>query len=222
MSFVEKNKAWLLPILGVGVASVLFMNYRSFKPSIPDPVVQAAPATLATPAEAMATPILDPGTAAKTGTDLWADLKNLAEPPREYKAASELRTRCQRNLDELLDPHFPAELPRPGPVREATPLPAPASAVSHPAAPSALQASTQPTAAAVPELSFILSGPDGLSAWYHGRPYRRGQTLPGGSYRVTALTWDQVTLAGPDGQALVQSTNPPSPVAGSRPTVEVP
>ena len=70
MSFVEKNKAWLLPILGVGVASVLFMNYRSFKPSIPDPVVQAAPATLATPAEAMATPILDPGTAAKTGTAL--------------------------------------------------------------------------------------------------------------------------------------------------------
>ena len=174
MSFVEKNKAWLLPILGVGVASVIFMNYRNFKPSTPNPGVQGEPAA---PAEAPDSSVqaAKPVTAS---TDLWADLDALAEPPRECLAAPELRTRCQRNLDELLDPHFPAELPRPGLVREATPISAAGSAASHPAAVRLKM---------IPRISPVITVPI-------ARPLCSGGTSSGAIGTITCVTAEVVPI----------------------------
>ena len=216
MSFVEKNKAWLLPLLGVGVASVLFMNYRSLSAPAAGPTILQAP--MAAPAAPELPPtgqeLLASAPGPGAAKDLWADLKPLAQPPAELAAESELRRKAQGRMDELLVAAFPTSLPMPGPVREAS-QPAP---VRNPK-----PGPVKPVAvSARPELEFIVSGPDGCSAWFQGRPYRQGEALPGGSYQVVAVTWNHVTLKGPGGKTLVQSTDSQRPVAGSRPTVEVP
>jgi hypothetical protein len=74
----------------------------------------------------------------------------------------------------------------------------------------------------MPELEFILTCPQGLRAWFQGHPYKEGQNLPGGAYRVGAIQWDQVTLVGPAGRTVRQQTHSRNPAAGSRPIVEAP
>lgn len=218
MSFVEKNKAWLLPLLGLGVVGVVFLNLRSLRPPRPTPLPAAAPGPTAPGPAAQAPPPGPPAqrTGPEPGTagDLWGDLKALARPPAAILEEAALRDRSRENLDPLLDQRFPPDLPRPGLVREAQPTLV--------AGPPGTPARTEPVPAPVPELAFILSGPEGLRAWFQGQPYREGQTLPGGGYRVGPIEWDQVALIGPAGRTVHQHTHPRNPAAGSRPTVEVP
>ena len=219
MSFVEKNKAWLLPLLGVGVAAVVYVNYRDM--TAPAPVAPAGPAAPAAPASEGQGPAAAPAvavaprptTAASVDAQgLWADLQALAAPPAALAQESALRERARASLGPLLDVTFPTGLPRPARVREAAP--------AHAAA--AVAAALVPREApAVPSVEFILSGPAGFSAWFQGRPYRLGQTLRGGGFRVEAITWNRVTLSGPAGQVIQRSTSDFNrPAAGSRPSVE--
>jgi hypothetical protein len=230
VSFVEKHKLWLLPLLGAGVLAVVYFNYRSLHHPVADaaaapPAADApapAPAAPAADAAAQASPALSPAPAAEAAAaapageanGLWGDLEALAQPPPEVVDAGALRDRSRASLDPLLGPAFPAELPRPGTVRQAEP--ARAAALGAQPAPLVL-----PEAPPPPELAFILSGPDGLSAWFAGRPYREGQTLPGG-YRVTAVRWNGATLAGPGGRTVTLSTFAHRFSGPPRPALEAP
>jgi len=234
LSFVEKNKTWLLPLLGVGVAAVAYLNFRKPARPRPAPAVQAkaAPAPPAAPppapglvmappaAMAPAAPASAPMMAAAapgTGADLWGDLKPLAVPPGSSLQESALRERCRESLDPLLDPGFPAGLPHPGPVREAAAAPAPAPVRIAAAGPAPVK-----PARPLPQLEFILTGDGPPRAWLEGRLYREGQSLPGGAFRVGAIGWNQVALIDPAGKTTFLTTDSHRPAAGSRPTVEVP
>jgi hypothetical protein len=214
LSFVEKNKAWLLPLLSAGVVAVVFVNLRSLRPSRPAPALPermaSAPALPAPPSPPAQRSDPPPGTAG----DLWGDLKPLARPPAAILEESALRDRSRENLDALLDQRFPTDLPRPGLVREAQPI-----QVAEQTGPVAKAAPAPPP---MPDLEFILSAPGGLRAWFQGHPYREGQTLSGGGYRVGSIQWDEVTLIGPAGTTLRQQTHSRNPAAGSRPVVEAP
>ena len=216
MSFVEKNKAWLLPLLVGGLGAVAYIDFHpSFPagnlpagpafPAQPGPAKPPAPA----PAPAPQAPALGGGPGA-----IWDDLKALAQPPAAILEESVLRQRCRSTLDPLLDIQFPTGLPRPGAVREASsergvPPPGPGAAPARPAPP-------------MPELSFILSGPGGLRAWFKGRPYREGEDIAGGGFRVGSIRWNRVGLVDAAGKTVIQYTDSHRPVAGSRPTVEAP
>jgi hypothetical protein len=219
LSFVEKHKAWLLPLLGAGVLAVAVLNLRSLKPrpapapAPPGPAPALLPMPSAPPGQAQAqAPAQTPQQPGSAG-DLWGDLKALAKPPAAILAEAALRDRSRENLDALLDPRFPTDLPRPGLVREAQPI-----RVAGPADPAA----KAPVAPPLPELEFILSCPQGLQAWFQGRPYLQGQTLPGGGFRIGSIQWDQVTLVGPAGRTVRQQTHSRNLAAGSRPIVEAP
>lgn len=209
MSFVEKNKAWLLPLLGVGVAAVVYLNLRSPAPAGPLDPPPAAAAAVAPPGP---TP-LHPAAAADPN-DLWSDLKALAAPPASLQDEALLRERSRARLDGLLDGVFPTGLPRPVAVREAQPAPQ----AGGPPAPVAAAAAPPP----MPELGFILSGPEGLTAWFQGRSCRAGQAIPASAFRVGAIHWNRAEVIGPTGKTVVEYTHPHLPVAGSRPIVEAP
>jgi hypothetical protein len=212
LSFVEKNKTWLLPLLGLGVAGVLYLNLHTAGPG---PVQAPAPALPAAPMIAPAPPAsLQPATGAAGG--LWNDLIALAKPPERLSQEAGLRERCRSNLAEFLEAPKAAQLPRPGWVREAEPVKVPA-----PPAPPA-QAAASGTQAP-PVVEFILTGPEGAAAWIQGHAYHAGDTLAGGKYVVTSIAWNQVGLKGPKGTVLVQVMNRyPQPLAGTRPSAEAP
>ena len=218
MSFVEKNKAWLLPLLVVGAAAVIYMDFHTSAPAAALPAAPALPAQAGPangPATTPAPPPSVPSPAMGGGPGaIWDDLKALAHPPAAILEENALRQRCRSNLDALLDVRFPTGLPRPGAVREASsersaPPPGPGAAPARPAPP-------------MPELSFILSGPGGLRAWFKGRPYREGDEIAGGGFRVGSIRRNRVGLVDAAGKTVIQYTDSHRPVAGSRPTVEAP
>ena len=43
MSFIERNKAWVLPLLGVAAASVIYMNVKMLGPSAKTAAAAAPP-----------------------------------------------------------------------------------------------------------------------------------------------------------------------------------
>jgi len=222
LSFVEKNKAWLLPLLGVGVAAVAYLNLR--KPARPRPLPSAgaaeparlAPAPPAAPVPAPSLVMAAPAAPAAPapGSDLWSDLRALAAPSGPSLAEAALRERCREALDPVLESGFPASLPHPGPVREAPPERTQAAA--------AVPAAAAP-ARPLPDLGFILCAAGAPPcAWIGGRPWREGQSLPGGTWRVGPIRWNRVALLDPAGRTTFLYTANPRPAAGSRPIVEVP
>ncbi|HET8714415.1 MAG TPA: hypothetical protein VFM16_01215 [Holophagaceae bacterium] len=209
MSFVERHKTWLLPLLAVGVGAVIWYDLGSLgappapaSASAPSPGNVPAAASAPAPPEAPAAPAADgaaapsdaaPGSASARpplGPDAWADLRYLNTVPGTLGDASGLATRATRPLDpDQLTP--PAS--GPAPVR----LEAPSLLV--------LPQAGAGEATPPPELDFISRTPEGLRAWYQGLGFRAGETILGTGYRIREIHPPRVVLEGPSGP-VVQST----------------
>lgn len=200
MSFIEKNKAWVLPLLGLGVLGVAYMNYRTFqgdKPASeeapsPESTEPAPPATAPPPSEAVE--------AAKpeNASDLWADLQPFAVLPGDLAQESVLKDRARVALDAALGDEPPLSLGRPvAPVLPKSVQKTEAAASSSIAGP-------------LPELEFLVHGPQGSYAWFNGRAYRAGETVRASGYTVNRIGATFVELNGPGGRRL-EYTNPGYP-----------
>lgn len=189
MSFVERNKAWILPLLGVAALGVLVMNLRMFSGKTPSRPQSPAPIATGRAPEAVAPPAGGPSTA----SDLWKDLQSLETPPAGLTTAAPLLRRCAAATSSL-----PLAVAHTDPVawkRATDPPGVPATAKSAPAPEAKVGPITLPPP---PELSFIAQTSHGLEAWFAGRPYREGATLPDGR-RVRRITAQRVLLEGPGG-----------------------
>lgn len=205
MSFIERHKTWLLPLLAVGVGAVIWYDLGSLgapptpaSASAPSPANVPAAASAPPPPEVPATegPAAAPAASGSAparpplGPDAWADLRYLNAVPGALGDASGLATRATRPLDpDQLTP--PAS--GPAPVR----LEAPSLLV--------LPQVGAGEAAPPPELDFISRTPEGLRAWYQGLGFRAGETILGTGYRIREIHPPRVVLEGPAGP-VVQST----------------
>ncbi len=209
MSFIEKNKAWILPLLGVGLLGVLYLNLR------PTPAASPAGAPTQGPeaaAQVAATsPSLPERPAESPGSDLWEDLRGLAAPPPFLADENGFRDLGRRSVMALLQAPGPsAALGIPSGVRE-----------PQAAADPALKSGAAP-GIAPPELDFLIHGPAGARAWLNGQPYRSGEPLPGQTLSVGPIGFTSVVLKGPKGRTVL-STNPlHHPGPAPRPAVEAP
>lgn len=185
MSFVERNKVWLLPLLGLGVVGVVVLNLKTFrgKPTPPAPV-QALPAEAPAPPQPPPPAPVPPRPAAGGPSDLWSDLRPLETPAPSLNDLPALLTAAEQPLKATpaprpqLDPPAWMRLP-PVPV-----FPAP------------VVRSTAPTA--LPPLEFILRTPEGRWAYFGGRPFAEGQR-PDGHHRIQSIQARRVVLRSPDG-----------------------
>ena len=203
MSFIEKNKVWLLPLLALGVLGVGYMNFRTFTEQPAAEAVAedgtappaAPPAETAESAEAPAPGTGQEDTEAALGSgDLWADLEAFAVVPGALAQEGPLRDRARVALDPalaqaellLLDKPVRSSLQpvRSMPGGEAGSLQAPP-----------------------PELEFLIHTPQGSFAWFEGRGYRVGESLAGGGYVVSRIGALSVELTGPGG-SILEYTNP--------------
>jgi len=225
VSFVEKNKAWLLPLLAVGVLAVVYMNIRTMSAS-PTPPAQPStdseasavadsevPAGPETPVAVPSAP-LSPG--ADAGPDLWADLRGMAVPPPYLADENTFRDLARRSaLAAIQDQPKPGTLTLPTGVRE--PL-APVEAADKSGPVGSLSSSQ------IPELDFLIHGASGSRAWLEGKGYRSGQVLEGNLLSVGPIRSTSVELKSPSGKTrTILSTNPLHPPEPSaRPAVEAP
>lgn len=218
MSFIEKNKVWLLPLLALGVLGVGYMNYRTFTgetPAASEPEDAAAQEATPQPETAVpsegSTPVAAPeGTeAAQDSDNLWADLEMFAVVPGELAQEGPLRDRARVALDPALTQESPLLLERP--IHSSLQLvrTKPGGGVNaEPAAP--------------PQLDFLIHTPQGSYAWFEGRGYRVGESLSEGGYVVSRIGAMSVELTGPGGSVL-EYTNPIHSVRKTiRDTVEAP
>lgn len=225
MSFVEKNKAWLLPLLAVGVLAVVYMNIRRMSAS-PTPPAQPSTDSEAPPVADSEVPTgpetpvavpsapLSPG--ADAGPDLWADLRGMAVPPPYLADENTFRDLARRSaLEAIQDQPKPVSLTPLSGVRE--PL-APMGIAEKPAVKGSLP---EPQ---VPELDFLIHGASGSQAWLEGKAYRSGQFLEGNLLSVGPIRSTSVELKSPSGKTrTILSTNPLHPPEPSvRPAVEAP
>lgn len=202
MSFVEKHKAWLLPLLGLAAAGVVYMNVRTFQGSPAPAVAEGQPPAETPNPEPVPPPDLAIPTDAGSEGDLWADLRGLAEVPLTLKDEGALRARARTGVTDLMKPLDPPTVLRPLAVREPKAPPPPTAPVE--AAPG------EP-----PPLDFLVQGGQGGRAWFEGAPFRSGQALPGTGLVVGPISGSKVTLKGPSGPRVL-STNPlhaPAPEA---------
>ena len=193
MSFVERNKIWLLPLLGVGVLGVLWMNFQTFKPKATPaatPSPSPSPASPAPPPPPSTVPPPSPAPV-NVGTDLWADLRVLGSPPPELIRTEELLREGERPLEvsRIGDPAAPNLEPRDW---QSLPEPEFPQARAVPA--------VAMTVAAPLKLDFVLEAANGAQeAWIGGRPYREGQS-PDGVHRIKQIRRWSIVLAGPSGE----------------------
>lgn len=195
MSFIENNKTWLLPVLGLGAAAVIWMNVRAFSPSPPivqEPLhpVETAPAPLAV-AAVQPTP--------GSNESLWDDLRPVAFVPADLEARATFEQKALASLP-------PAALSTPG-----------APSVIRPSGPEPSRAPRKVSlpgdgapVAAPPPPDFLIDGPGGAQAWFEGQGYRTGQPLKGRPFSVQGiriLPTPRVTLQGPSGPT-TRSTRP--------------
>ena len=215
MSFVERNKAWLLPLLGVGVVGVLWLNYLTFYPRKPvtasPPNAKATPpvagstspsvsANQAAPNEANAPPPSVPRSAnppsVSVAGDLWADLKIVEAPPPELNGMDALLKEGENPLrlavfqetkKPTLSPEDWTHLPEPEIVHKNL-------VASH----------DVPLPPLV--LDFVLRLENGVrQAWFGGKAYREGQK-PDRAHKIKRITERGVVLSGSGGETLI-STN---------------
>lgn len=203
MSFVEKHKAWLLPVLALGVAGVVYMNVKTLsKPpapaSRPSEAPNQGPAPAPAPAPAAAPTAVPPRPAGPEG-ELWADLRTLEAPWPALNQSEEVMRRSERPLEAdassaqpVFHPDRWARLPKPKVL-------VPPPVIQGPAAPA-------PRLVPPPPVAFVGNTPSGPVAWIEGKPWQEGAVLPGG-YRLKRILLDRVVLEGPAGleeRALVQ------------------
>lgn len=206
-SFIERNKAWVLPLLGVAALGVIYMNVKMLGPSAKAAAAAPAPLPVAGATPAAPPPLPPPAplpqpSAARPGTpDLWSDLRALEEPWTGLNQAESILAKGAQPLKAEALLGTPKELPRawslqvPEPRRApaATPTAGSGSAASVPALPP-------------PEVDFLIRNGMGSSAWVGGAGFKVGQLLAGG-WRVRRITSDMVEVEGPGG-VLRRWTNP--------------
>ncbi len=196
MSFVERNKAWLLPALAVGVAAVGWFNYQSFagpKVAEPAPGLAAGP-TPEAPAAAPEPASTPPPTPAPTtpaevpteGGGVWDDLKALAFVPAELNRLDALDTQARGPLPLAALRESPSDLIRlSGPkIWEARTRPRPS-------------AGGVPDPAPIPDILIQL--PEGGRVWFDGIGYREQQELNRTPWKVRKIHPKAVELQGPRG-----------------------
>lgn len=202
MSFAERHKRWLLPLLGLALAGVVWLNLRAGAADAL-PASEAAPPA-GEPEERQETPSPEPG----RPDPGEADLRALEAPSAEdndvlplllagrQPLTGDLRAGTRR---PELHPGLWAGLAQP----PAQPAPAPEAA---------------PAPAALPRaIDFLLESGDRQEAWVGGRGYRPGDVLPGG-YVLRRLTPGGAVLAGPGGERLLPlNSNPSAPAPGPAP-----
>lgn len=208
MSFIEKNKVWLLPLLGLGVLGVAYMNFRTFQGDTPAAEVPAQPeAEQAAPGPAAPEPAA-PGSSPAQGevgqlediegqADLWSDLKPFAVLPGNLAQETVVRDRARVAMGPELGVEPGLDLGKPS-----------WSSLAPPASTTA-GTGTGPTSAegGLPELDFLIHGPRGSFAWFGGRAYQAGEKLWSSSYTVRRIGPTFVELTGPQGR-VVESTHP--------------
>lgn len=195
MSFVEDNKTWILPLLGLGAAAVVWFNVRTFTPATP---ANPAPAPVAEAPQPPPAPVAAP--APSPGEALWDDLRPVAAVPKELEGRAALEQQALASLRPaaFASPAAPS-VQRPGGT-EPAPLQRKA----------ALPKAAAPSPA--PQPDFLIEGPGGTQAWFDGQGYRTGQPLKGRAFTVQGIHVrpPQVTLQGPSGSAS-RSTRPAPP-----------
>lgn len=212
MSFAERNKIWLLPLLAAGVAAVLWYDLRDTgtpATAVPSAPPQAAvPDASAPPSSSAAQPTAAPDAGAAVmpplGPDAWADLRPMNTVPAFLNQLSGLTTQATRALPrDLLDPPPPGAM---GNQALATP-----DLLSIPSVGGSGPASEPPT------LEFISRTPEGLHAWYGGVAFKAGQTILGTTYRIREIRPPKVVLEGPSGRIEQATFRLAPPVAASHP-----
>lgn len=198
MSFIEKNKAWLLPLLGLGVLGVGYMNFRTIqedKGAVAEPASPVAESPEPGPSVAETVPAGQ----ATTGPegDLWADLQGFAVVPETLSDGNRLkdRARVALQLEQGNDARLVLEKPAWSGLSTGVPK-------SRAASPEASAEFGQP-----PELEFLIHGSQGSLAWFAGRAYRAGEHLEQGDYTVRRIGPAFVELSSPEGKVVV-FTNP--------------
>ncbi len=199
MSFVEDNKTWILPLLGLGAAAVVWFNVRSFSQpaTLPGPENQAAQSAPVAPA----LPASEAPTAQGVGEALWDDLRPLAFVPPDLEARAAFEQQALANLGPEAFVHpaaaqvIPLRWTEPArPQWKATGLPG---------------AAAQP----MPQPDFLIEGPGGAKAWFDGHGYRSGQVLKGRPFTVESIRIQptpKVTFQGSPGS--VPRSPRPAPV----------
>lgn len=194
MSFIEKNKVWLLPLLGLGVLGVGYMNFRTLQG---EPAAPEAAAPAETPQEPA--PVSAPETPAAPAPegDLWADLQAFALVPGNLSDANRLKDRARLALGAELGAGNGLTLEKPAwsGLSVQTVRPAGTAPASH----------ADP--GQVPEPEFLIHGPQGSFAWFAGQAYRAGEPIQHGSYVLKRIGPAYVELSSPDGKVLA-FTNP--------------
>lgn len=218
MSFIEKNKVWLLPLLALGVLGVGYMNYRTFTeepagaPAPGGETAQAASpqAETSVPPEGPAPSTDQNGVEAGPGSEnLWADLEPFAVVPGGLAQEEPLRDRARVAIDPALTQPSPLFLDKPihsslQPVQ---------------VKPTGISGTDQ---VRPPQLEFLIHTPQGSFAWFEGRGYRVGDSLAAGGYTVSRIGAMSVELTGPGGSVL-EYTNPIHSIRKTtRDTVEAP
>jgi hypothetical protein len=227
VSFVEKNKAWLLPLLAVGVGGVLYLNLHTF--SAPAPPVEAAPAESPAPIAPVSasqapgsTPAPNPlaanpppvaaasASAAEpspdaSGDSLWADLNRFAHVPDPLGQEADLKAQA-RNAVPKSRVETAGSLPLPARVSEPRPVAKAAGA----------KEDLLPEFA--PDVDFLIHTSSGSRAWFQGREYRMGQGLKEGSYKVGSIAPYTVELKGPSGSVRRSTLDLPSGPKAPSPT----
>lgn len=205
MSFVERNKAWILPLLAAGVAGVAYMNYRSFSAPAPASPAAASPAPAAgAPAAAPAEP--PPPQPSSMGGDstLWEDLRPLAVVPQGLVQTEAMQSRATGVLgDDILRPPSPASSPFPVPPEPEALKPEPRGGGSGAADPLAV----------APPPDFLIQIPEGRRVWFAGEGYRVHQKVEGSPFVVKRIGQDQVVLQGPGGPQIRSTHSNPFPEA---------
>ena len=194
MSFVERNKAWILPLLAVGVAGVVYLNVRTLSGPTAAPAAPAGAAPALVAAAAPALPVT-PDSAA-SDTTLWEDLKPLAVVPPGLSQTDVLQAQATAVLGETILRPPPSTFPS-FPV---PPDPAGSRSMNREPGPEALPGPA-------PDPDFLIEVPEGRRVWFSGEGYREHQRLDGSSFLIKRIGRERVVLEGPGGPQ-TRSTHP--------------
>jgi len=204
MSFVERNKRWLLPAIGVGVAGVVWMNLPNR--SAPAPGTPASAPAPEPRASAMA--VEPPERPDRPGEAVDSDpvIQALEAPPAAAYDPAPLILAGRKALSpDLRSPARPPHL-HPEQWQGLSALANPKPAIPD----------GQPAAQPLPPLDFLISSRGVREAWMGGAGYRPGSVVRDG-YTLKRITATGVVLSGPSGDLevpLKASAMPPASVKG--------
>jgi hypothetical protein len=192
LSFIEKNKVWLLPLLGLGILGVGYLNFQTLRGDQPP----AALAEAAVPVEAEPAAVALSPEGTETTEALWNDLLPFAILPGNLAQEGALTDRARLALGPELDGASPLLLGRP----------AWAALAPLPPKPGGLGTTQDLSGEGPPELDFLIHGPHGSYAWFGGKAYRTGEKLLDSGYTLSRIGPTFVELTGPQGR-IVESTH---------------